>query len=161
MVQVIQQETQPLAISVSYVWWKVGLTGVVVGVLWWLLSYIGLHLIIDPFLCKSSVDVSACSDPIGLASNIATILAGSIGLGVIIRQRIFRPIIVALASAVTLWGLGAWVDGLSIREIIAWSALLYGLAYLLYSWISRYALSVPVMLAVACVIIITRIAVVL
>jgi len=161
MVQVIQQDIQPQAISDSYSWWRVSLIGMGVGILWWAITYAGLHFVISPILCKSAVSIGSCSDPLGLSGNIASVLAGAVGLGVLVRERVFRPIIVALASGITLWGLSIWVDGLSLGEILLWSAILYGISYLLYSWISRYAISIPVMLAVACVVIIARIATVL
>jgi len=158
MVQIIQHDVQPQAISESYSWWKVSLIGLGVGILWWVLTYTGLYLVISPILCKSAVSIGSCSDPLGLSGNIASVLAGAIGLGVLVRERVFRPIIVALATGATLWGLSTWADGLSLGEILAWSAVMYGISYLLYSWICRYVMSIPVMLAVTCIVIVARIA---
>jgi hypothetical protein len=161
MAQVIQEETRPQAISQSYVWWKVCVTGAGIGVLWWLLTFLIDHFVVDPLLCKSAIDANTCSNSIELSGNIATILASVVGLGLLIRQRVLRPIVVALASAITLWGLAVWVDDLVYGEALLWGAFLYGLTYMLYSWVSRYTLSVPVMLAAAGIIVIARIAVAL
>lgn len=158
MVQVIQEETRPQAISASYVWWRVGVVGASVGVLWWILTFLVNHYVVGVLFCQSAVETGACTNPLGLSGNIASILAGAVGLGILVRMRVLRPIIVALASAITLWGLAVWTDGLGWGEILLWSAFLYGLTYVLYSWISRYALSIPVMLAVAGIIVVARIA---
>lgn len=161
MVQVIQDELRPQPISMSYVWWKVGLVGTLIGLLWWLLLIVLKNFVVDPLFCKSLVDLSSCSNSMGLSGNISSILSGTVGLGVLVRLRVLRPIIIALATSITLWGLVLWVDGLSWWEVPLWSALLHGLTYILYSWIGRYTLSIPVMLAVTIVVIITRIAVAL
>ncbi|MBC7943628.1 hypothetical protein H7X68_03975 [Candidatus Saccharibacteria bacterium] len=148
--------TQP--VNASYSWWHLALVGGVIGILYWALSLLVSTFIIDPLFCRSAVNASACSNSIELSGNIANILVATIGLAVLVRLRALRPLIIAVAAAIVLWGLAGWTNGLVWGEVVFWSALLYSLSYVLFSWISRYSRSVPVLVAVVIVVGISRIA---
>ena len=68
-----------------------------------------------------------------------------------------RPLLVATASTISLWGLAQLTSGLGWLEIILWSVLLYCLAYTLYSWISRYKQTLPVLIAIIIIVVSLRI----
>lgn len=78
-----------------------------------------------------------------------------------VRLRLAQPLIIAVVSAATLWGLADWTDGLSASEIVIWSMLLYVLAYALYSWVARYTKPMPVLATILIIVVIARIASVL
>lgn len=157
MAKVIVDETYPQAVSPVYSWWRIALIGAALGILYWTLSFLVSHYIIDQLFCRSSVDALACSNSVNLSGNIATILVATIGIAVLIGLKVMRPLIIAAATAIVLWGLAGWTDGLAWGEIAFWSALLYSLSYVLFSWISRYSRSVPVLIAVVGVVAIARI----
>lgn len=157
MAKVIVDETYPQTINMSYSWWRIALIGGAIGVLYWALAFLVAHFVIDPLFCRSSVNAAACSNSVGLSGNIATILVATIGLTVLVKLRVMRPLIIAAAAAIVLWGLAGWTNGLAWGEVAAWSVLLYGLSYLLFSWISRYGRSIPVLIAVAIVVLVARI----
>lgn len=161
MAKLILDETQPRAVSLSYSWWMMALIGAALGVLYWGLTMLVGHFIIDPLFCSDAVNASTCSNSVGISGNVAGILVATIGLGVLVRLSILRPLIIAIATAAALWGLAGWTDGLGWAEIVAWSTLLYALCYILFSWISRYAKSVPVLVAAVTIVIIARIVLVL
>ncbi len=161
MATVIVDETHPQAVSPVYLWWRIALIGAAVGILYWTLSFLVSHYIIDQLFCHSSVDALACSNSVNLAGNIATILVATIGLAVLVGLRVLRPLVIAAATAIVLWGLAGWTDGFAWGEIAFWSALLYSLSYVLFSWISRYSRSIPVLIAVVAVVAIARIVLVL
>ncbi len=157
MVQVILDDNQPRSVSSSYSWWMLALIGAVVGVLYWLLTLAVGHFIIDPLFCGSSSSAVTCANSVGVAGNVAGVLVATIGLGIMVRLRVLRPLIIAVSTAIILWGLSGWTEGLGWAEIVAWSTVLYALSYVLFSWISRYARSVPVLMAALAIVVIARI----
>lgn len=161
MAKLILDDSQPRAVSLSYSWWMMALIGAGLGVLYWGLTLLVGQFIIDPIFCRDAANASTCTSSVEISGNIAGILVATIGLGVLVRLGVLRPLIVAVATAATLWGLAGLTDGLGWAEVAAWSAVLYALCYVLFSWISRYARSVPVLIAAIVIVIIARIVLVL
>lgn len=157
MAEVIQEERYPQAISTSFSWWQIALTGAAIGALYFLLTSLIGRFFIDPLYCKTAVEAAACANSVSISGNIASILVATVGLGVLVSLRVFRPIIVVGATAILLWGLSAWTVGLGWGEIVAWSALVYALAYVLFSWICRYSRTVSVVVVSLLVSVVARI----
>ncbi|NTW61952.1 hypothetical protein HGB25_00885 [Candidatus Saccharibacteria bacterium] len=133
-------QSEPVAIG-YYSPLRVGVIGAVLGVLYWcLVTYIG-HF----------------SNSATVPSDVATIIVATAGIGTMVYFRMAQPFITAVASALSLWGLTYLTSGLSGIETIAWSVLLYTLAYSLFSWICRYSRITPVLIVIISVIIIARI----
>ncbi len=156
MAKVIVDETHPQVVSTSYSWWRVALLGAGLGIVYWILTFLVSHFIIDPIFCRSSVNALACTNSIELSGNVASILVATAGLAILVGLKVLRPLIVAIAAAIVLWGLAGWTNGLSGVEAVFWSALLYSLSYVLFSWISRYSRTVPVLISVVLVVVIAR-----
>lgn len=161
MAEVIQEERYPQAISMSFSWWQILLTGAATGVLYVVLTYLIGHFIIEALYCGPSLNVENCTNSLGTAGNIAAILVGTIGLGVMVSLRVVRPLVVVIATAITLWGLSLWTEGLAWGEIVAWSALLYALAYALFAWLCRFNATIPVVFVSLVIAVIARIVVTL
>ena len=157
MAKLILDDTQPRAVSLSYSWWTMALVGAAIGALYWALTVFVGHFIIDPLFCRNSVNAATCSNSLGISGSVAGILVATLGLGALVRLSVLRPLVIAIATAILLWGLASWTDGLGWAEIIAWSVVLYALSYVLFSWVSRYARSIPVIVVVAIIVIIARI----
>jgi uncharacterized membrane protein len=71
----------------------------------------------------------------------------------LIRLRVYRPLLVVLASAVSLWGIAGMAWGLTWYLGALVAAVMYLLAYGLYAWVARtrmflIALAVTVVLVV-------------
>lgn len=145
MAKIIDSDIDSQPVSKSDPVWQVVLVGIILGVLyWWSTSFLlkFVHLI-------------------GLAGDIATILVATVGIVIMLNLRMARPLLVALASAISLWGLAKLTDGLGWYEIIMWSVLVYGLSYLLFSWLTRYKKVVPVLIAAIIIVVIIRITITL
>lgn len=138
MAELIQEERYPQTISVSFSWWKVLLIGAAIGALYYLLTALIGRFFIDPMYCKTALEAANCANSLAISGNIANILVGAIGLGALVGLRVVRPLIIVGASVVLLWGLSTWTVGLFWVEAVAWDALLFGLAYLLFGWICRF-----------------------
>jgi hypothetical protein len=76
-------------------------------------------------------------DSFGVAGNIATIIVAILGVFALVRTLQPRPIIIAVAAAAVLWGLGQYLNGLAWYEAILWSVVLYAATYILFGLVAR------------------------
>jgi len=143
--------------TIQYSWWRIALVGAALGALHWFTTVLLQSFLLDPLLCGTQFNSEMCQNTLALSGDIATVAVGVIGLFVLIRLRVYRPIVVAIAAAVTSWGIAAWTEGLSWSEIIGWTALLYAISYVLYSWICRHDKTTTVLVIVITVLVIARI----
>ena len=112
------------------------MTGLVVGLVVWGLSLLLEMYVFEPLLCRSG-DGNQC----GATLTYAGIVANGIGLGIgvsgLVYFRVFRPLLVGLATMLTLWSLTVmtadWVWYLTGFAVVA----LYAVAYALYGWVAR------------------------
>lgn len=143
------------------IWLRTVVIGAGLGAVFWIFTVLLNNYVIEPLACQNMVNASVCSNSVPLAGNIATILAGLLGIVVMVRMGIFRPIILAVASAALLWNLAGMTDGLFWAEALGWSVLLYALSYGLFAWIARYSRLWAVMTISVLIVLIVRIALVL
>lgn len=141
----------------TYSWWKIGLVGAALGVVQWVLAGIIRQFIVEPLFCGSQFDAAMCSNALVLAGDMATVLVAVVGLFALIRLGVFRPIVVVIATAIATWGVSGWTMGMGVSEVIAWTAVLYGLSYALFTWMSRYYQTTVVLIMVVVVVAAARI----
>ncbi len=140
MASIIDSSVDSISGGKAYSIWRIALVGLALGVIYW-----GLTAFI--FRYSNSIDI---------ASNVATIVVATLGIIAMLYLRMAQPILVSIATAVSLWGLACLTNGLSWIEIIFWDALLYGLSYTLFLWISRYKKITPVLIMIIAIVIILR-----
>ena len=141
MAKVIDSRIESKIVSDYFPLIQIVVVGLILGLLFW-----GLNAVIGRF--TSSLTMSG---------DIATILVATIGLIVMVTMRMARPIIIVLACGVTLWELASLTNSFSLGEMIAWDVILYALAYVLFSWISRFSRAVPVLISIITIVVIARI----
>jgi hypothetical protein len=144
MATVITQDSPTQPIVPSYPVGYIVATGVTLGVLFWGLNAWVSYYVVDQLLCQSSNTLSACLNSTSLSSALSAIVVGVIGIVLLVRLRIRQPILVAIASAIVLWTLGNWTDGLGWGEVMIYTVVLYTLTYGLFTWITRYKNVLPV-----------------
>lgn len=114
------------------------IVGCVVGVFAWLL-YTALDIwLITPVLCKEAT-AATCSTGHVVSYVFALVVVGAAGLVALIRNGAYRPLLIALAAAVSLYGVQAWLQDMAWYEAALWHGLLYAAAYGVFSWLSRVA----------------------
>lgn len=136
MAKVVQSQQQVIAEP----WWDKGrivYIGLGIGLLWWVLTSILKHYVVEPLACRDLATAAACVDSFGTAGSIAAIIAGIVGVLVLIRALQPRPIVIALATAVLLWDLGSILGGLSWWETLLWAVFLYAVSYSLFGLVAR------------------------
>jgi hypothetical protein len=141
MAKVIHNDTDSRIIPQPFKWLRNLIIGLLLGVAFWSLT--GLA-----YFYTGSISV---------AGDISTILTATVGILIMVSVRMTRPLIVAVSSAISLWGLAGWTDGLDKIEVMGWSVLLYAVTYCLYLWIVRFARLVPVLILVMAIVLLTRI----
>ena len=129
-------------ISTQYSVWRIALVGAFLGVI-----YCGFILILNSFLPEVS------------SGYISTILIAILGIAIMVYLNMFQPLIIAMASGIVLWGLSNWTSGLIWGEVVAWSAFLYSLSYILFSWIARYTRPTVVVVFISLIVVIARVVV--
>lgn len=118
---------------------RVGLAGAIVGIFIPLFGWIISQLILRPIFCQDPA-ASACSttDPIGYY--IATVIVTAVAVLVLASWAVFRGLLIAVSAAVALWGFQNYVPALADGgwlEYGIFSAILFGLAYVLFYWLMR------------------------
>ena len=113
------------------------LTGLVVGLVGWLLSLAIQTWIIDPVFCRSPQTFAVCANGGTIGWVIAMILVSIASLLSLVRNGVFRPLLVVLASLIALWGASAWLGPLPWWQGMLWHGVLFALAYALFAWVAR------------------------
>ncbi len=145
MAKIIDSDIESLPVNKLYPVWRIALVGMILGVLYWWLTVL----------------IERYTNSLGIAGDIASILVATIGIIIMLNMHTARPLVVVLASVISLWGLAQLTNGLVWFEIIVWSALLYGLAYTLFSWVIRYKRTVTVLIVAIIIVFIMRITIIL
>lgn len=134
---------------------KVALLGVAVGLLIPFIGFLIERFFILPVFCSSPDSFGVCASGGLTAYYVSTVIVTLAAVVALARWQVFRPLLIAIAAGAALWGLKKYIGDLSIVsgvEYYIFSALLFGVAYLLFYWIMRLRLFVmSVVLAVVLV----------
>ncbi len=135
---------------------RVAIIGAILGAVAWGLALVLERFVLRALFCGDESAV-ACVNISAYAGNIAAVIVAIIGVIALVRAGVFRPLLIVLGAAISLWGLAAWLAPLGIVEQIAWSVVLYALAYVLYAWIARVRHVVVVLILFVLVVLATRV----
>jgi hypothetical protein len=109
------------------------------GIVGLLLSGLGLVLnryVFDVFFCQNGTG-GQCANATAFAEGAATVIASIFGLIGLIRLRAYRPLLIVLASAISLWGLAQLTWGAKWYLSVVIAVVMYLLAYGLFAWVAR------------------------
>lgn len=111
------------------------LVGVVAGLITAGVFYLLNTYIFGAVLCRGAAE--SCGQA-PLYSSIVAIIIGAIsGIVGLTRVGIYRPLLVVVASTISLWGLHDYLANTAWYLGLIAFALLFACAYLLFSWIAR------------------------
>lgn len=133
---------------------RVFIIGLVIGLLTWGMAWALNKGVFIPLMCKTHV-ASKCSESYAYALVASQVVVALLALFALVRQRVFRPLLVVLASTVTLWGLLHTVTDWTWYGTALASAVLYALAYVAFTLLARIrplllsAVAIVVLLVVA------------
>jgi len=161
MAKIVSSSVESQTVGLYYPLIRILIIGLASGIVFWLMSIGISRFIINPITCDSLSKYATCLNSLTIAGNISTVLIAVIGMVAMVRLRIARPLVVAVATGAILWNLSKWTDGLSLLEVISWSAALYALSFLLFSWLTRYEKIIPVLIFSTIIVIIANVVTVL
>lgn len=131
---------------------QVALLGAGVGVAVWLLSLIIKQIVLVPLFCGDPAG-SMCVGANDTAGTIGLIIGSFIGLLGLVRLSVYRPLLIVIAAAISLWGVTSLVSELTWFEALGWTILLYAVVYALFAWLVRpRAFAVAVVLILVAVV---------
>ncbi|RYX78716.1 hypothetical protein EON76_03295 [bacterium] len=136
---------------------QVILLGIILGAVSWLLTLLLDRFVMTALFCGNDASSALCTGSTAIAGNIALVFASIGGLLGLVRLGVYRPLLVAIAAAICLWGLAGWVDGLMWYEALAWTVILYSLTFTAFSWLVRPRLFLIAIVLIIVVVLLARI----
>jgi hypothetical protein len=111
--------------------------GTIVGVATWILTYILNQYVIGMIACRADSSIIGCSDAPVVSAAFGLIFASVAGLTVLVRRRVFRPLLVVLAAGISLWGInGSWLVSHNLLDFLL-SVVITALVYLVFAWFAK------------------------
>lgn len=110
--------------------------GAISGLVTWGLTFMLDAYIYKAILCGHNAAIQ-CSSSYQYAVTTATIIGTAIGLLGLVRLHVYRPLLIIIASFISLWGL------MVILRPLSWYAAtfsiigLYGFAFGFFAWLAR------------------------
>lgn len=112
------------------------LYGMIAGLITWGLTTVLDAYVYKAILCNSDTAVQ-CASSYQYAATTSTIIGAAVGLFGLVKLHAFRPLLIIIASFVSLWGL------LSLLASLPWYVAaiivvgLYGAAFGFFAWFAR------------------------
>lgn len=129
--------------------------GLIVGVVYLGAMYLLNTYVFGNVLCRAQSSAD-CSQAPAYSMIVASVLSGLIGIVMLVRLRIYRPLLIVAASLISLWGLGALLLGLPLYIAFIISAVLFGLSYAVFTWFIRIRSFILALVAVVVLIVVLR-----
>lgn len=127
------------------------IVGIGSGVVYMLLE----KFVFGTVLCRPQ-STGDCSQAPTYAAIVAAVIGLIAGVASLARARIYRPLLIVLASLISLWGihtvLATWPWYLGLIAF----AVLSGLTYLLYTWIARIRNFILAIVVIVVIVVIVR-----
>lgn len=138
---------------------KIFAFGLLVGIVSFAL-YVGLdRFVFEPILCRENGALARCESKEEFAAGAAVVLGSFLGLFLLVRERVYRPILAVLGIAISLWGVFGLVGALPVVLAACVAMLLFALAYVVFSWLVQPTSLVVSLVGVVVVATLARLAV--
>lgn len=138
------------------VFWRVVISGMVGGVVTWLIALALDRFIVKQIICGPAADPSMCASSAQIGAYIALVLVSVIIVPIIALYRVRRPLLVVLAAVGALWGVGvsateAWWLSLIVTTIA------FGFVYATTMWLNRIRGNVAAIIFLAIFVLLARV----
>src|SRR6266498_2376538 len=144
----IESDSKILVVPETIDMLRVGILGLLAGILIPLISWLIQRYFIGPVFCHETTALGVCAAGDMTTYYIATVIMTVIAVALLANWQIFRPLLIAVAAASALWGLQRYLGDTAVKagwEYYTSSGLMYALVSLLFYWLLRlksFALSV-------------------
>jgi hypothetical protein len=137
---------------------KIFISGLLVGVLTYLLYVVLERFVFDPVLCRESVALARCETKDEFASGVALLLGSMLGLVLLVRELVYRPILALLGVIISVWGIFSLLAVLPWFIALAVTIIVFGVSYVLFSWLVQPTSLYVALASVTVVVVIARLA---
>ena len=131
------------------------LYGLGVGVITYLAYLLLERFVFDPILCRDNTALVRCESVSTISGGMAIVIGSFVGLVLLVRERVYRPILAILGVAISMWSIFALLAGLPWLLAVIIAALIFALAYVLFSWLVQ---STSLVVSIACVLVVSVLA---
>lgn len=114
---------------------NVFLYGALVGAITFILYLLLNKLVFEPILCRDTIALAHCGSKDEFSSGVAIVLASLLGLFLLVRERVYRPILAIIGVCVSLWSILGLVALLPVVLAGFVTVILFGICYVLFSWL--------------------------
>jgi hypothetical protein len=114
---------------------RIFLYGLIVATVTALLYIVLQKFVFEPILCRESAALARCANSDDFASGVAIVFGSMVGLVFLVRERVYRPMLALIGVAISLWTIFSLVAVLPAVLAAAVIVMLFGLAYVLFSWL--------------------------
>ena len=126
------------------------------------IAVVGLYLLLNHFvfssvLCRPQAPADCAQAP-RYAMVMAQLIGIVAGIGILVRLRVYRPLLVVLATVIALWTLQALITPFAWWGALLVAALLFGICYGLFAWIARIRSFILALVITVVLVVIARIA---
>lgn len=132
--------------------------GLVIGLITYVLFILLERVVFEPVLCREGMALARCESKDEIAAGVAIILGSFGGLALLVRERIYRPIMAILGVALSLWGVFSLIATMPVILAAIVIALTFATAYMLFAWLVQPTSLVVSIVGVLIAIILARIA---
>lgn len=136
MAAIIEGTPAPIASALSLRQLSsVALTGLIVGIVTLALGFMLQKYVFTPIGCQAGSSFIQCTNAGAISHNVALLFGSILGLTLLVRGGVFRPLLAVIAVVVSLWGV---VASVATGNWVIWAALtifLFGLIYSLFVWL--------------------------
>lgn len=133
-----------------------GATGLII----WGLGLILNRYVFDVFFCQSGLS-NLCAHELDYAAGVSVAVGSILALVGLIWLRVYRPLLVVLAAAISLWGVAQLAIGASWYWGFLSAVVLYLIAYGLFAWTARVRVFWIALVATIALVVAVRVALVL
>lgn len=119
---------------------KVTTLGVITGILIPFISALLANYFIVPVFCNGGDNFNICASGGVVSNHVAAVLVGFAAFAILNQWAVYRALLLVIAVTIITWGLKKYADPLTSGnwiEYYLFSALLYGVGYLLLYWLLR------------------------
>lgn len=109
--------------------------GAGVGFMVWVIGMVLDRFVFGAYFCQN--DISNCASSRNYAATFAGVIAAVFALGGLIRLLVYRPLLVVIASFLSMWGIAQISWGLTWWIGLVIMILLYSVAMGIFSWLAR------------------------
>lgn len=132
----IVDKPEPIVPMLREDFFRVIILGAVAGLLMWVLSVVLHRYVFDAYLCQNDIS-SQCGNAKNYAAGVASLLVAIPVLGALVRMRVYRPLLVLLASMISVWGVIQISLGLEWFMGLLLAFIMYGLSFGTFAWLAR------------------------